>query len=88
MSEYARLMPALPQDSPVIWDYGIMKRQAGFLGLTPVDLSLPVALSLAEMSPYPRGVKLGIMKQVANGKPPTLRQMAILLGWAADRAQR
>ena len=82
------LMPPQPQDSPVIWDYGIMKRNSGKVGYMKIDLKTEVALQLAGMSPYPRGVKLGVMKQVANAKAVTLRQMGILLGWAADRAQR
>lgn len=70
------------------YGYDDLKRWASALGFTPVNLNTDVALQLADMSPYPRGVRLGVMKQLANGKPVTLRQMSILLGWAADRAQR
>jgi hypothetical protein len=83
------VMPPQPQGSPIVWNYDIMKKEAGKLAwYTQVKLDLGVALTLTRMSPYPSGVKLGVMKQVANDKAITLRQMGILLGWAADRAQR
>jgi hypothetical protein len=82
-------MPPQPQGTPVVWNYDMMKRVASRLPwYTPVNLDTDVALSIAEMSPYPSGVKLGVRKQLANDKAITLRQISILLGWAADRAQR
>lgn len=69
--------------------YEDMRFQASRMSAyTPVRVSLDVALKLAEQAPYPRAVKVGIMTQIANNKYVTLRQMQILLGWAADRAQR
>lgn len=56
---------------------------------TRVRLSLDVALKLAGMSPFPGAVKVGVMKAVANNEQGiSVHQMRILLGWAADRAQR
>lgn len=57
-------------------------------GYVKVKLDVRAALALAEKSPSPRGVKLGVMKQVANNREVTLEQMRILLGFAAQRAQR
>ncbi len=74
---------------PVIGDYDLLARMAGILtGYVKVKVDVQVALNLAEKSPYPRGVKLGVMKQVANNREVTLEQMRILLGFAAQRAQR
>lgn len=75
--------------SPAVWNYDILKLVAGNLtGYVKIKVDVLVALALAEKSPYPRGVKLGVMKQVANSKEITLSQMQILLGWAARRAQK
>jgi hypothetical protein len=57
-------------------------------GYVRIKVDVNVAFALADKSPYPRGVRLGIMKQVANSKFVTLEQMRILLGFAAQRAQR
>lgn len=69
--------------------YEDMRLQAARMGTyTRVKLNLSVALKLAEMSPFPRAVKVGVMKAVAgNDKGISVHQMGILLGWAADRAQ-
>jgi len=89
MTKYAPLMPARWEDTPAVWSYEHMRTRAARVRyLSGVRVSTDSALALAELSPYPRGVKLGIMKQVANEKAVTLRQVGILLGWAADRAQR
>jgi hypothetical protein len=78
-----------PQDSRVVWDYDRMKREASRMAwYTSVTVPAYIAYDLADMSPYPNGVKLGIRKQLANDKKITLRQMSILLGWAANKAQR
>lgn len=75
-------------DSPVVWDYERMKRQAGQLnGYVKFRIALPSALALAEKSSYPRGVKLAVMKQISNTKEITLEQMRIILGWAARKSQ-
>lgn len=70
--------------------YDDLKLHAGQMGpYTRVRLSLDVALKLAAMSPYPGAVKVGVMKAVANNEQGiSVHQMGILLGWAADRAQR
>jgi hypothetical protein len=69
--------------------YEDLRRHAGQLDFyTRVDVDLHVALALADKSPYPKGVRLGIMKQIANNRSISLRQLSILLGWAADKAQR
>lgn len=57
-------------------------------GYVKVKVDVHAALALAGKSPYPRGVRLGVMKQVANSREVTLEQMRILLGFAAQRAQR
>lgn len=70
--------------------YEDMRLQAGRMSTyTRVKLSLDVALKLAEMSPFPGATKVGVMKAVAgNDMGISLHQMRIILGWAADRAQR
>ena len=69
--------------------YEYLRLNAGKLSpYTRVNLSTQVAFSLAEKSPYPQGVKLGIRKHLANENAVSLRQLSILLGWAADKAQR
>ena len=74
---------------PVIGDYNLLTRMAGILtGYVKVKVDVRVSLDLAQKSAYPRGVKLGVMKQVANSREITLEQMRILLGFAAQRAQR
>jgi hypothetical protein len=50
-------------------------------------MNLKSALALAALSPYPDGVKIGVMKQIANTKEITLEQMRFLLGWAARKSQ-
>lgn len=57
-------------------------------GYVKIKIDVNVALALAEKTPYPTGVKLAVMQQVANSKEITLEQMRILLGWAARKAQR
>ena len=75
-------------ESPVIYDYSRHQLAAGRLSpFAKVRLSEEAAGYLAARSPYPDGVKLGVMKQVANNREITLSQMRILLGWAARRAQ-
>ena len=74
---------------PVMGDYDLLRAMAGQLtGYVKVKVDVKIALALAEKSPYPRGVKLGVMKQVANAREITLSQMGVLLGFAAQRAQR
>lgn len=86
---YAPLAPNEPQNSPILWNYEIMKRDAGQLrGYVKVVMDVRAAFNLADASPLPHGVRLGIMKQVSNTKEITLAQMRMLLGWAADKAQR
>lgn len=81
-------MPRSPGSSPVIWDYDRMRRSAARLSpFTPLKLDEDSALELAAKSPYPEAVKLGVRKHLANGEGITLRQLAIILGWAARRAQ-
>lgn len=75
-------------ESPVFFNYEIMRQSAGQLtGYVKVKLDVSAALALADASPYPRGVRLGVMKQVASGREITLEQMRILLGWAARKSQ-
>ena len=77
------------KNSRTVFDCDALRRNASRIDFfVKIDVDTDVALKLAEMSPYPAAVKLGVMKQVANNKAVTLRQMKILLGWAADRAQR
>ena len=86
---YAPLAPNERQPGFVIWNYGLMKLEASKLrGYVKVKMDVRAALALADKSPLPRGVRLGIMKQVSNTKEITLAQMRVLLGWAADKAQR
>jgi hypothetical protein len=69
--------------------YEFLRLSAGQLSpYTRINVNAKVALALADKSPYPQGVKLGIRKQLANDNSISLRQLNILLGWAADRAQR
>ena len=76
------------QGSPVIYDYALHQEYASRIhGYVKVRIALPVALSMAAASPYPDGVKVGVMKQISNNSEVTLQQMRILLGWAARRAQ-
>lgn len=75
-------------DSPVIFDYDRMLAHASHLtGYVKIKLDVRAALELARLTPYPDGVKVGIMKQVANAGEITLEQTRIMLGWAARRAQ-
>lgn len=68
--------------------YEFMRMEASQLrGYLKIRLDVQAAMALAELSPYPRGVKIGVMKQVANAKEITLEQMRILLGWAARKSQ-
>lgn len=74
--------------SPVFFNYEIMKLAASQLtGYVKVKVDVNSALSLADTSPSPRSVRLGVMKQVASNKEITLEQMRILLGFAARKAQ-
>lgn len=68
--------------------YADLKRWAAESSYIRIKVALPVAMYLAEQSPYPRAVKVGIMKHVANAKYVTLSQLRVILGWSADRAQR
>ena len=89
MTKYAPLMPARWEDTPVVYSYEHMRTRAARVRyLSGVRVSTDSALALAELSPYPRGVKLGIMKYYANTRYVTLSQLRIILGWSADRAQR
>jgi hypothetical protein len=73
----------------VTFGYEYLKLAASRLDFfTKIHVALPVALAWAEMSPYPSGVQLGIRKHASNSQGITLRQLSILLCWAADRAQR
>jgi hypothetical protein len=86
-SYYMTPTHATTQGGPVIWNYGYAKRYASQLtGYIKVKMDVRAALALAEQSPYPRGVRLGVMKQVSGSKEITLEQMRILLGWAARKA--
>lgn len=70
------------------WGYEDLRAEAALLrGYVKIKMSLPSALALAEKSPYPSGVRLGVMKQMSNTKEITLEQMRILLGWAARKSQ-
>lgn len=81
-------VPSNAGSSRVLLSYDIMRRNASVLsGYVKLRISTEFALALADRSPYPSGVKLGVMKQVANTKEVTLEQMRILLGWAARKAQ-
>ena len=68
--------------------YADLKRWAAEPGYIKIKVALPIALYLAEQTPYPRAVKLGVMKHFANARYVTLAQLRIILGWSADRAQR
>jgi hypothetical protein len=83
------LMPAAvtAQGGPVAWNYEAMRRTAARRIYLKAKVSTEAAIALAEASPYPEGVKLGIRKQLANTQEITLGQVQILLGWAARRAQ-
>jgi hypothetical protein len=77
------------ENSPVIFDYDDYRRNENRMSAyAKVRLTEDVASALAELSPYPNGVYVGLMKQVANTRTITLRQMSILLSWAAQRAQQ
>jgi len=67
--------------------YERMKAASAHPGYFKVKVSQDIALSMARQSPYPDGVKVGIMKQIANNREITLEQMRIILGYAARRAQ-
>ena len=70
----------------MFFSYEIMRQAAGRLtGYVKVKLDVNAALGLADLSAYPRGVRLGVMKQVASNREITLEQMRILLGWAARK---
>jgi hypothetical protein len=91
--QYAPLYecPTSP-DSPVIYSYDHMARQASQLtGYIKIKMKLNVGLALAAKSPYPEAVKIGMMKMFSNaqgkGHDLTLEQARIMLGWAARRAQ-
>jgi hypothetical protein len=86
---YGPIAPKLPQGSPVVIDYDIMKQNSGQVRYLKIKLALNVALDLTSKSPYPASVKVGVMKQVSAAKGViTLQQLSIFLGWAADRAMR
>lgn len=68
--------------------YDYLKHHASQLtGYVKIKMNLKSALALAALSPYPDGVKIGVMKQIANTKEITLEQMRFLLGWAARKSQ-
>lgn len=73
--------------SDVLYSYEHMRRSSARPFYMTVNLKPEVAVSLAEQSPYPDGVKLAVMKQLANEKLVTLTQLRIFLGWAARRSQ-
>lgn len=76
------------ENSPAIFDYRAYQASNNQLtGYVKIKLDVTAALALADRSPYPRGVRLAVMQQVANTKEITLEQMRILLGWAARKAQ-
>lgn len=69
--------------------YDYLRSHASQLrGRVKIKVDVRAALALADLSPYPQSVKLGVMKQVSNTREITLEQMRILLGWAAQRAQK
>lgn len=75
-------------ESPVFFNYDMMRLGASYLtGYVKVKVDVKSALTLADKSAYPRGVRLGVMKQVANTREITLEQMRIILGWAARKSQ-
>jgi hypothetical protein len=86
-SDFLMSAAATAQGGPVVWDYEAMRRVAGARIYLKVGLSTEAAVALAESSPYPEGVKLGIRKQLAKYQEITLGQVQILLGWAARKAQ-
>lgn len=79
----AQQKPARPR-----LDYEWLRNDAAQLrGYVKVKLDVRAALALADMSPYPRGVRVGVMKQVASAREISLEQMRIMLGWAARKSQ-
>lgn len=85
---YAPIMPTRGLDGPPIFTCDNLREQASNLyGYHKVKLDIRSALELARMSPYPDGVKVAMMKQVANYSEITLEQARILLGWAARKSQ-
>lgn len=75
--------------SPIVLNYAMQKFMASqLMGYVKVKVDVNTALAMAQKSPYPSGVKLAIMKQVANDKEITLQQLRVLFGWAADKAMR
>lgn len=81
-------MPASEREGGfVLASYERMKRSSAYPGYFTVNLSMDTAFALAAKSSHPAGVKLAVMKQVANTGSVTLAQMNIFLSWAARRAQ-
>lgn len=75
-------------NNTVLFDYQWYQEQNNQLkGYVKVLVDVRTALRLAELTPYPSGVKLAIMKQVSNTREITLEQMRILLGWSARKSQ-
>lgn len=75
--------------SPVVLDYAAQKYMASqLIGHVKVKVNVATAIDLSQKCSYPSGVKLAIMKQVANTKEITLQQLRVLFGWAADKAMR
>jgi len=66
--------------------YERMKEASAYPGYIKVKVSRHAALGLAAKSPYPDGVKLAMMKQIAVLGTVTLEQCRILLTYAANRA--
>lgn len=71
----------------VMHNYEHMRRSSARPFYMTVNLKPEVAVSLAEQSPCPDGVRLAVMKQLANENRITLTQLRVFLGWAARRAQ-
>lgn len=82
-------MPALTQDSPVIWNYDMSRLVASRLtGYVKIKVDVRTALDIADKMPLASGVQLAFMKQVANANEITLEQMRIILGWSVRKAQK
>ena len=85
---YAPLMPTPKGNGPELYNHRVHQEVAGQLtGYVKIKLDVRVALDLAAQSANPTGVKIAVMKQVANNKEITLEQLRILFGWAARKAK-
>lgn len=81
-------VPSYAEKLPDFYSYEHMRKDATRHFYMQVKVAETVATEIALKTPFPDGVKLAVMKQIANEKMITLRQLLILLSWAARRAQR